>query len=55
MSKKVSLQCLKMQKKFESVRIAKVISEIVLSTIPSFSLKMPHPKPALRHHVIKNL
>lgn len=36
-----NFQCLKMQKKFENVRIAKVISEILLSTLPPFSLKMP--------------
>lgn len=30
-----------MQEKFENVRIARVILEVLLNTLPPFSLKMP--------------
>lgn len=35
-----TFQCLKMQKKFENVRIAQVILEVLLNTLPPFSLEM---------------
>lgn len=49
MSKKVKV-FKNAEKVLKNVRIA--ISEILLSTLPSFSSKM-HPPPLLRHHLIK--